>query len=214
MSTASPRQPPFYCPACGQKHRADVRALQGREGATAKVTCTRCETVMTLRFGSDGLPKCEADQPIGGAMSQPETQKSPVLAIAAAAVIAAVVSAGVAFALKPEAPSAPKDDPRIGVLEGQVQKLTQALEEAAVREKALQGNLTQLAATLDARVVSAEKTVANLGQTVSGIESGAAKLSASFLTIQKDHADHGGRIEANRVTGRQLDKRLKALEGN
>lgn len=213
MSTDSPRQPPFYCPACGKKHRADLGALRGTAGAVAKVTCGRCETVMALRIGADGLPKCEANEPIGGPMSQPESKKpSLLLPIAAAAVVAAGISVGLLSVLKPE-PAAPAPDPRIAGLEEEVRKLAVALDEATAREQALRRDLVDAMAKADARIEGAEKTVASLGETVTGIEGRAAKLSSAFLTIQKDHEDHGGRIEANRVTARQLDKRVKALEG-
>jgi len=213
MSTESPRQPPFYCPACGKKHRADLSALQGQASAVAKVTCARCETVMALRMGADGLPKCEANEPLGGPMSQPDVKKPGLLLpLAAAAILAAVVSFGVASAIKPAA-TTPQADPRLATLEEQVRKLAVALDEAAAREQALRRDYQDAVAGVAQRTVSAEKTVASLGQTVTGLESQTAQISKSFLTIQKEHADHGGRIEANRVTGRQLDKRLRALEG-
>lgn len=60
MSADTPTTPPFYCPACGKKHRADLSALGDGSLALARVTCARCEVVMSIFLGSDGLPKCEA----------------------------------------------------------------------------------------------------------------------------------------------------------
>lgn len=212
MSTESPRQPPFYCPACGKKHRADLSALQQQDGAVAKVTCHRCEAVMSLRLGDDGLPKCEAQEPIGGAMSQSASNKpSLLLPMAAAAIIAVVASVGVGLALKP-APAGPAEDPRVEALEKQVESLRG--EVATLREQ-VQQTTDELAAdskTFAARIDGAEKAVASLGETVTGMEQRTAKLATSFLGIQKDHEDHAGRIEANRVAAFQLRKKVEALE--
>ena len=146
-------------------------------------------------------------------MSQPDVKKPSLLVpIAAAAVVAAAVSFGLLSALKPE-PAKPVEDPRIATLEAQVRDLATKLEAATAESGALKAALDDRLGKADARITGAEKTVASLGQTVSGIEQRAAKLSSTFLTIQKDHEDHGGRIEANRVAARQLDKRVKALEG-
>lgn len=214
MSAASPRQPPFYCPACGKKHRADLSALAGQAGAVAKVTCARCETVMSLRMGGDGLPKCEANEPLGGPMSQPDAKKPSLLVpIAAAAVVAAAVSFGLLSALTPAPAAAPKDDARLEALETQVRKLAVALDEATAREQELRRDLQDREARLAQRLEGAEKTVTSLGQSVATIEQGAARINAAFVTIQADHKDHAGRIEANRVTGRQLAKRIETLEG-
>ena len=214
MSAESTRQPPFYCPACGKKHRADLSALRDQAGAAAKVTCARCESVMTLRVGPDGLPKCESNEPIGGPMSQPDVKKPGLLVpIAAAAVVAAAVSFGLVSALKPAPAAAPRDDARLEALEAQVRQLTTSLEASEARAKDAVGELAELTRKLEGRVNGAEQTVAALGKSVATIEQGAAKVNAAFVSIQKDHEDHAGRIEANRVTGRQLAKRVEALEG-
>lgn len=70
MSADAPPSPPFYCPACGKKHRADLSALGDGSQAQARVTCARCQIVMSIFLGSDGLPKCEA-------RAQPETRSDP-----------------------------------------------------------------------------------------------------------------------------------------
>lgn len=213
MSTESPRQPPFYCPACGKKHRADLSALQGRSGAVAKLACARCEAEITLRIGVDGLPKCEVIEPSGGPMSQPDVTKPRLLLpLATAAILAAAISFAVASAVQPASAPA-KEDPRIGALQRQVETLALALQEARQQDAARHAAIDERLARMGSRIEGAETTVASLGQTVSAVEDGAAKISTAFLAIQTDHEDHGNRIEANRVTTRQLDKRLKALEG-
>ena len=40
--TEEKKPPPFYCPTCGQKHRADLSDLTGMDDAMARVTCAGC----------------------------------------------------------------------------------------------------------------------------------------------------------------------------
>ena len=44
MSEAERQPPPFYCPLCGQKHRADLTPLEKRPGASVSTRCRRCES--------------------------------------------------------------------------------------------------------------------------------------------------------------------------
>jgi serine/threonine protein kinase len=62
-----PKKPPaFYCPACGQKHRADLSQLQEEAGAAMQLACAGCAIRLKVTLDDGGLPACtrfEADEP-------------------------------------------------------------------------------------------------------------------------------------------------------
>ncbi len=214
MSTESPRPPPFYCPACGQKHRADLSALKARASAVAKLACSRCEVVMALQLGADGLPKCEMNEPRGVPMSQPDVKKpSWLVPLAAAVLAAAVVSFAVVSATTNAPAAAAKEDPRIAVLEQTVKDLRGEMA-------ALQGALRQQTAAHDGAVDAdtawrrgTDETVAALGKTMETLGAQQAKLSTTFIAQQAESKNLNGRIESNYTSLRGLAKRLKVLEG-
>lgn len=222
------KPPPFYCPACGKKHRADLSALIGHEGAHAKVTCHRCNVEMTLFLGSDGLPKCEvrdaaaqaagtqtssavattAAHPAASGGSMP---KSNVMVLVAAAVIAGVVSF-LATSLGGAKPSG--DDARIGKLEAaleQAQAQIAALRDAAGAPQPA-GDVEGLKRTIGAKVASLRKTVSANGDGIGNLTQMFQKANANFTKLGADYKALNGRIEANYQKGRELDKRMKAVE--
>jgi hypothetical protein len=218
MSTESRRPPPFYCPACGKKHRADLSALQQDSGAVAKVPCSRCEIIMSLRMGDDGLPKCEMNEVLGGIMSQADVKKSGLLSpivipILAAAVVAAVVSFAVGAATASDAGPSGGADPRVSTLEQAVETLR--MELGALRAaSAKQGRAGEAAGTEASRQRDDNsKTLGGLGTTMTALEGQQAQLSTTFLTLQAANKDLKGSIESNYVKLRNVDKRLKTLEG-
>jgi hypothetical protein len=241
MSAEGTKPPPFYCPACGKKHRADLSALQEHEGAHAKVTCHRCGVDMSLSLGSDGLPKCEmpgssegapageTTAPATGPASTPAAaaavsggtmSKSTLpLHLLAAAVVAAVVSFVVVNVAKPDAGSGDGD----------------ATARIAALEKALSDTRAELGRRIDARagsggtgstehgkeIAALKEALARMEKSVSGNGAGVENLtqlfrnaSASFAKLEKDYKALNGRIEANYQKGRELDKRVTAVESN
>jgi hypothetical protein len=214
MSTESPRPPPFYCPACGQKHRADLSALQARADAVAKLACSRCEVVMALQLGADGLPKCEMNEPRGVPMSQPDVKKpSLLIPLAVAVVAAAVVSFAVVSATKSNPAPVAKEDPRIAALE-------QTVKDLRGEVGALQGVVRQQAAGKGEAATASQawrrgtdEAVAALGKTMETLSGQQVKLSTAFLGQQSETKSLNGRIESNYTSVRGLTKRLKAVEG-
>lgn len=59
MSEGARKPPAFFCPLCGQKHRADLTPLEKRPGASVTISCRRCEKPLTIRL-ENGKPVCEA----------------------------------------------------------------------------------------------------------------------------------------------------------
>jgi len=224
MSADPSRPPPFYCPACGKKHRADLSGIQGAPGAIARVTCARCETVMSLRIGDDGLPKCEIlDQPStavgaaapathapGGAMAK----SSMSLSLLVAAVVAAVVSFGVGRLSAPgETAAAPQDEGRMATLEARIADLQRDLRAAQAK-----------AEEAHALAAGARDGISSLGGSIQGgMQANASKVTAiekaqnalgtAFETVQANYKALNGRIEQNYVNLRGVTKRVEALEG-
>ena len=62
MSRAIPKPekkpPAFYCPDCGQKHRADLSVLEGRPGAVMKASCKGCGHPLGVSLGGPGGVTC------------------------------------------------------------------------------------------------------------------------------------------------------------
>jgi serine/threonine protein kinase len=58
MSTPEKKQPAFFCPACNQKHRADLSSLEGRPDAVLKATCVGCKKPLLVGLGADGEARC------------------------------------------------------------------------------------------------------------------------------------------------------------
>lgn len=227
MSAAGPNPPPFYCPACGKKHRADLSALIGHEGASAKVDCHRCGIEMTLSVGSDGLPKCETHGPpadpsavqamspaeaaavlSGGAMSKSNLPLHLLLA----AVVAAVVSFGVVSATKGDGEK-DGDASRMEALEQRIQELEASAEQdvPSVAQSDPEA-LNALEKKLRASITSVEEGLAAQTKTLAGLEQLHAQMSNAFAKVQQAYKKLNGRIEANYQAGREVDKRLKALE--
>lgn len=228
MSADGTKPPPFYCPACGKKHRADLSALVGHEGAHAKVTCHRCNVEMTLFLGGDGLPKCEvrgaAAEAAGtetssataataahSAASGGNMPKSNVMVLVAAAVIAGVVSF-LATSLAGE--KSPADDPRIGKLEAALEKAQAQIATLQSAAPAAQptADVAGLERVIGAEVASLRKTVSANGDGIGNLTQMFQKANANFTKLGDDYKALNGRIEANYQKGRELDKRTKALE--
>lgn len=223
MSTESTRPPPFYCPACGKKHRADLTALEGMASAVARVDCARCEAVMSLRIGDDGLPKCEIlEQPAkeataetvvaasaGGAMSKSSTPLTLVLA----AVVAAAVSFGVGRLTAGEggASAAPADD-RVAALERQLTVLAEDLKDAQAKADAAQALATTAHAGVRAVTGSTQQGMQANTYKVTAIETTQSALGGAFEELKGKWQDLNGRIESNYTDVRKLTKRVKTLE--
>ena len=232
MSAEQPPPPPFYCPACGKKHRADLSALQGTAGAQAKVVCARCEAVMSIFLGKDGLPKCEVrerpaakPEPAIASTEVPAAARPPSdggtmsksslpLQLAAAAVIAAVVSFAVVSATKPA--ETPKDP---GVATGETglgEKVAQLETRLATSEREVQAGklaLVQMGKDLRAAVESNAKGLNAQGKTLSSIEQLQSSTNAAVKKIGGDYKGLNGRIEGNYNRLNGLDGRVKKIEG-
>jgi hypothetical protein len=213
--------PPFYCPACGKKHRADLSALLGQPGAVAKVTCARCGAVMALRIGEDGLPRCEIPQPAADAAApaaRPVGRKTPsggpmpksalLVPVLAAAVAAAVVSFVVAKAAGGKPPPAKAGDEvaalhkTVDDLRGEVASLREALATATAASKHDHSDL-------QAQLQVATERVGKL----EGAAGKSAELAKAVAAAQEATKDFNGRIEANYTTLHALSKRVEKLEG-
>ncbi|MDJ0973095.1 MAG: bifunctional serine/threonine-protein kinase/formylglycine-generating enzyme family protein [Planctomycetota bacterium] len=80
MTGDEKKPPPFFCPSCGQKHRADISALIGVEGAVMKATCAGCGIALAVSLDEDDLPVCKALEAFAGAdpsESDPEQEPEP-----------------------------------------------------------------------------------------------------------------------------------------
>ena len=73
------KPPPFYCPKCGQKHRADLSKLQGQSGAVLKTTCAGCAIALEVMLDEDDLPECTALEEALG--ESPEAEEKPTAPI-------------------------------------------------------------------------------------------------------------------------------------
>ncbi len=233
MSAEPEHRPPFYCPACGKKHRADLSALQDRSDATARLTCARCDTVMGLSLGSDGLPTCEILEPPstqsdaaaaatgaptgaalpGEAMSKP----SMSLSLLAAAVVAAAVSFGVGQLTGGDGPAAAgPSTASFTALQGRFAKLE---SELATQRDATRDALAALAKAQEnaagapaAALASIEAGVRANAAKVTGLEKSQGSITEAFEGIKSNYKELNGRIEGNYVALRGLTKRLKMLE--
>ena len=83
MTGDEKKPPPFFCPECGQKHRADISALIGVEGAVMKATCAGCGIALAVTLDEDDLPTCTALEEFAGAEpvdepAEPEPPPAPV----------------------------------------------------------------------------------------------------------------------------------------
>ncbi len=220
--TAPP--PPFYCPACGRKHRADLGALRARDHAAARLTCVRCQALLSLRLGTDGLPRCEVLTPSptdvpAPAPRAPRTagdamKKVPLpLTLIASAVVAAVVGFAAAGARQPATAPPPDEAARITVLEATAARLTTRLDAQARQVQAA----LQQAQAAEARVTAmrtwAEGGLRTNAATVRGLESARGAITKDVERLRAEYRALQGRIEGNYVNLRGLTKRLKALEG-
>lgn len=76
---AGTKQPPFFCPLCGQKHRADLSALRGQEGATLRTRCRQCGAGLAVGL-EDGQPVTdvtEAPPETPAPVAQPDPVPTP-----------------------------------------------------------------------------------------------------------------------------------------
>ena len=231
MSAEQQPPPPFYCPACGKKHRADLSGLRGTAGAQAKVVCARCEIVMSIFLGEDGLPKCEVlerpaakNEPVAASSEAPAAARPPSdggtmsksslpLQLAAAAVIAAVVSFVVVSATKPaEAPKSPDTQtPATGVMD----KLAQLEARLATSEREVRAGklaLVQMGKDLRAAVESNAKGLNAQGKTLSGIEQLQGTTDEALKKIQGSYKRLDGRIEGNYTQLSSLKRQVKKIQ--
>src|SRR6187455_121956 len=59
MATQETRKPPpFYCPKCGQKHRADLSPLRGKAGSVMRAVCKGCGEALGVSLDAQGQPRC------------------------------------------------------------------------------------------------------------------------------------------------------------
>lgn len=137
------------------------------------------------------------------------TKPSLLVPLAAAAVLAAVVSFAVASLAGGSGDAAtPAPDPRVAVLEATVESLRAELQTMKTR---LDGAATP-DAVLETRLTANETTLAALGRTVTTLEVAAAQQGTALSTLTEAVGGVGGRIEANYANVRSLDKRVKTLE--
>ncbi len=76
MTAPDEKKPPaFYCPKCGQKHRADLSGLVGKEGAVMKTHCVGCGLELGVSLDEDELPRVQALEISLGEAPPEETPK-------------------------------------------------------------------------------------------------------------------------------------------
>lgn len=234
MTQPATEQPPFYCPECGHKHRADLSGLVGHPGAHAKVTCHRCGTTLKLHVAPDGMPICErAGEALAGLEDEP-AQHAPApsaqaslatpprgggsqigaLLLALLAGAAGGVGAGQllpAAGGEKEAAPAPS-----GLSEAAARALIdQAIQTRSARSatemasmlEALRGEWNTLRtqmADLSAKVAALPAPAAAAGQSPELEAELKARLEAGLRSLN-------GRIEANYQAIKALDQRMEAL---
>ncbi len=76
MAPTAPKPPAFYCPECGQKHRADLSPLAGKSGVAMHTTCQGCGIRLQVHL-VDGAPVCEVAD-AGPAQATVASATSPV----------------------------------------------------------------------------------------------------------------------------------------
>jgi hypothetical protein len=225
MTTDAPKPPPFYCPACGRRHRAEAGWGGAGSAAPVRVTCQRCGAAMAFALGADGLPTCEllaapADAgrvatasrgpvtPTGGAMP-----RSPLaLPLSLAALVAAVVAFVVAQLAPARGAPAP-EDPRVAALEQRLAETEARLHEAIARAEAAGRKAVEpLVQELGERVASLSSGLGAQAQTLAGIEQLHRQAGEGALELREQVRAMSGRVEANYQRGRELTKRVEALE--
>lgn len=73
MADAAHKPPAFYCPKCGQKHRADLSPLDGRPSGTVRTPCRRCGAALRIHL-EDDRPVCEVIE-VEPPQAAPKTEK-------------------------------------------------------------------------------------------------------------------------------------------
>ena len=58
VSDETKKPPPFFCPSCGQKHRAVIDELLQNPTAVMRATCTRCGLGLSVSLRDDGTLDC------------------------------------------------------------------------------------------------------------------------------------------------------------
>ena len=83
--TDGKKPPPFFCPSCNQKHRANIDELLGNPQAVMRATCTRCGLSLTITLNEDGSLACadasdesSADAPAADDPGAPKAAPAPV----------------------------------------------------------------------------------------------------------------------------------------
>ncbi len=84
------KPPPFFCPACGQKHRARRDSLPSGPGAVLRTRCAGCGLDLLVSLAADGTLGCEraaeaAAGPTAAAVAQPPAPPAEVAAATAPA---------------------------------------------------------------------------------------------------------------------------------
>ncbi len=99
---------PFTCPACGQKHRADLSSIAGGAGAVLKTPCKGCSKPLAVSLDAQGEPVCVlADATPGRPGAPPATARPAAPKPPAPAPKAAAATAPAAKGAEPK-PAAPK----------------------------------------------------------------------------------------------------------
>jgi len=233
------QSPPFYCPECGHKHRADLTMLAEHPGSHAKVKCHRCGLVIQLSVDAEGMPVVErADGGLPGLEKEPVSAAPPRSAppppplpeptasrgggggLFAAAIVAAIVSAAVTMLVpRPEkkdvaapAPDTGMED-RFASLDLRLEELSREVKSATPDAGVDAGALAQA----NARFAELEARLTALKADVKAAGDGArSELESRGATLQKK-LDEGlrslnGRIESNYQALKALEKRLPGNE--
>lgn len=136
--------------------------------------------------------------------------QSNILVLVASALVAGVVS----FLVGGSKPTEP--DPRIAKLESALQ--TAQAELAALKNKPDAGpsvtvDVDAIKQAVRADVDAVRKTATANGAGIGNLTEMFQKADTTFTKLQQDYKALNGRIEANYQKGRELDKRMEALEG-
>ncbi|MGE0192034.1 MAG: bifunctional serine/threonine-protein kinase/formylglycine-generating enzyme family protein [Planctomycetota bacterium] len=104
MEGDTKKPPPFFCPSCGQKHRAPIDNLVANPGAVLRVACSACTKPLAVTLNADGSLACVLVEE-GAAPPDPPAASTPAATTAAAPAATASTSGA-------PTPSAPRSTRR------------------------------------------------------------------------------------------------------
>ncbi|MCA9317335.1 MAG: SUMF1/EgtB/PvdO family nonheme iron enzyme [Planctomycetes bacterium] len=77
MEGDTKKPPPFFCPACGQKHRAPIDNLLANPGAVLRVSCSGCTKRLAVSLNADGTLACTLASDTTADVTAPAPEAAP-----------------------------------------------------------------------------------------------------------------------------------------